>query len=1274
MFAICEFYEMNLIVRQKGGYKKQIPLFKMKKSILSALVILFGFVSLNAQNSISGTIVSEKLRKPIEYVSVYVDGTAKGTTTDSVGHFTIKNLNFPCRLVVSCVGYELKSFQLSSATEENLNIELREQTEQLSAISVNGKSRRKQNLELFKKAFIGDDKWGQHTKLVQEDGLLFEHHYDTIKVKKAFKDVEYFHTFNVNTRSPLTVRLPLLGYDAAVDIVSFRVKTCSYNQTTEYDMYSRFTPHKFTSERQRKKIENNRREVYYNSPIYFCSSLFNDKLKQNGFITTTTNGFSAQYEIKYVEFDLRPYIVNTSEDEIAIMGLKGKTIRISYYYNSKKYPVNLESYLISEGKPIFPKRVFCKEQSSEITFFSDTCIIYKNGTIADNNIVFSGNMATYAGSRLLPLDYNPKVSSSEEKYNVPPKTEISNSKPYTKIKPETSADQNIKKITKEIQSYTDEYPQEKVYLHFDNTSYYLGETIWFKAYVVQADRNNLTTLSKVLYVELLNAEGHLLDSRKLKIENGACNGEFKLNPIQYGGYYEVRAYTRYMLNVEGNFFSRVFPVYDKPNQEGQYKAVLTERPRSQRIEQKRPEYNQSHKLGLSFFPEGGSLVQGINSKVAFKATNDEGEEVPVNCTLYRNQKDSICSFDTQYKGMGSFEFRPDSAKYSVVTHWQGKKYQFPLPEVLNSGISLSVDNSEDDNIYIEVRKTHDIKNQALGITLNCRGRLYGSDTFTMNQDSIIGLNFSKRKLPSGVTQITLFDEQGKILSERLVFVNHHSQMKFSCSQNKTEYNPFEPVTLSFLLKDNQDKPVETSFSLSVRDAGTSSLQPKADNILTDLLLSSEVKGYISNPDYYFESESPERRAALDLLLRVQGWSRYSWKQMAGIEKTEQKQTLEDGLYVDGSVVSLLLNKPKPKMNFTMVLLADSTSQRGTCKTDSTGNFCFRLIDFSGTARLILQTKQDQEKTETVIKLNRQFSPALKTYTYAEQNETQVYKIMKDSTIAIDSLMPGFEEEIKKLLPANNDKLSMTSRNNLLKQVTVKVKRMPVKVSVKYEVEKEMDRRTDLAEWIPANLNTLLNFTCKYYTDGRYKSKNVKFIVENSNQIVSDVNNIMEGNDEPNSFSTDSKPQAENSDGTTKDKDKDKTPNAPLPNLDEIESITFIEDYASIYRLCGGGNIEPSSTCIGLIKLKKNYVKEPYSIRNTNFEGYSLARTFFCPQYDKVVMPNEKDYRRTLYWNPNVQTNKEGKTTVTFYNNGSCNSMLINAETVTSNGMMGVMNR
>ena len=148
----------------------------------------------------------------------------------------------------------------------------------------------------------------------------------------------------------------------------------------------------------------------------------------------------------------------------------------------------------------------------------------------------------------------------------------------------------LNNYTKNFINFAKDYPQEQVYLHFDNTAYYLDETIWFKAYVVKSDRNSLSDISKILYVELVGAEGNILETKKLKIENGQCHGDFKLNTFNYAGFYEVRAYTRCMLNFgTQNYFSRVFPIYDKPIKDGEYIPLTTGRLPSQRIPQLRPE-------------------------------------------------------------------------------------------------------------------------------------------------------------------------------------------------------------------------------------------------------------------------------------------------------------------------------------------------------------------------------------------------------------------------------------------------------------------------------------------------------------------------------------------------------------------------------------------------------------------------------------------------------------------------------------------------------------
>lgn len=239
------------------------------------------------------------------------------------------------------------------------------------------------------------------------------------------------------------------------------------------------------------------------------------------------------------------------------------------------------------------------------------------------------------------------------------------------------------------------YPQEKVYLHFDNSGYFGGETIWFKAYVVNSTTNKYTDLSKVLYVELLSPEGRILDTQKLKIEDGQCNGQFLLTKIIHAGFYEIRAYTRMMLNWDSELiYSRVFPVFNAPQKEeaDMYKSPKMSRlPYSQRLPNQRIKASHLEDINLSFFPEGGSLIEGITSTVSFKANDKQGNALDVSGTIYNKQKEAITAFDTYYNGMGKFDFTPvKGEKYKAEIILNEKTYSFDLPSALSLGVVLSM--------------------------------------------------------------------------------------------------------------------------------------------------------------------------------------------------------------------------------------------------------------------------------------------------------------------------------------------------------------------------------------------------------------------------------------------------------------------------------------------------------------------------------------------------------------------------------------------------------
>ena len=223
-------------------------------------------------------------------------------------------------------------------------------------------------------------------------------------------------------------------------------------------------------------------------------------------------------------------------------------------------------------------------------------------------------------------------------------------------------------------------PQEKVYLHLDNTSYYQGDKIWFQAYVVTAD-NKPTALSRTLYVELLNAGGTVVNKVTLPIVNGRCNGDFALTHLPFhSGFFEIRAYTKYMTNFgEDVIFSRVIPVFDKPEKEGNFeeKKMLRMRTKNSRYVVKREWEERSEEVTLKFFPEGGNLVAGVASQVAFEATDQGGAPLEIKGRIVSKGGDTKGEFATRHEGRGVFEYTPSEGDKAEV-EYRGKNYKFDL--------------------------------------------------------------------------------------------------------------------------------------------------------------------------------------------------------------------------------------------------------------------------------------------------------------------------------------------------------------------------------------------------------------------------------------------------------------------------------------------------------------------------------------------------------------------------------------------------------------------
>ena len=841
---------------------------------------------------------------------------------------------------------------------------------------------------------------------------------------------------------------------------------------------------------------------------------------------------------------------------------------------------------------------------------------------------------------------------------------------FRTIAQQDTCTQKLMSFARNINTFNRLHPQEKAYLHFDNIGYYVGETIWFKAYVVTAEQNKPTELSRILYVELVSPEGFVMETRKLKIENGQCDGEFLLKDSLYAGYYEVRAYTANMLNfgqdkttskltpevwgetkeetrIYGNddVFSRVLPVYDKPSKEGDYnEKTMRERPRIniQFKKKKTPET-----IYVSFYPEGGNLINGLTSKVAFKAVSEKGEDIVVSGSVRDSKGDEVTTFNTIHDGTGAFCLCPQGKKYMARVRYKEKTYTFNLPKSLPSGYVMTLDNLPEDHLLVQIEKSDDMTHPILGLSISCRGRVYFFDTLQVTGEPYI-LKLPKSLLPSGVNQLTLFNAQGDILSDRLFFIDHqeYKQISFKATKNKEFYQPFEKVDIDFQLKDTTGNPIESDFSLAVRDESTEDITYNTENILTNLLLSSDLKGFIKDPAYYFESADRQRKLDLDLLLMTQGWRRYSWRQEAGQDSYKERNKVEKGLAVNGMVTYRIktFKEEEAKVKaqdteITATIKVDSLTMNGSCKIDKNGKFSFLVDDFNGKADLtLLAFNKNDKPRDYYIQLTRILLFASRMYSYYE---TAVPYEQSATSIKSDTL-PGL-------------------KGQTLSEVTVTVKKRKrnkidfSRPNLCLDFQDMIDLEIDIEDY---------DTGYDYYL---YCSKQLIYPYIAFMQVVGYMGStipcfdyipeyqIKHAKVEISSIAEDSYSYFHETN--------------TLPP-ERIETITIYKDMATRERYKNSMTGSVPETVISYNSYKNGYSRPKNNTheRYTTLQGYSYVKDFYSPVYDHASLPKQKDFRRTLYWNPDVKTDSTGKASVHFYNNSTCKSMKISAETLTKGGI------
>ena len=565
------------------------------------------------------------------------------------------------------------------------------------------------------------------------------------------------------------------------------------------------------------------------------------------------------------------------------------------------------------------------------------------------------------------------------------------------------------------------FPEERVYLHFDNTAYYLGENIWFKAYVMSGVNDEPTTMSRVLYVELVSPEGYVVKTNKYRIgSDGCCHGSFELNPLLLSGYYEVRAYTRYMLNRgKDAIFSRVFPIFDKVNADNWDFRNMLDRRRAFLVDieendsltglDRKVEWINSElpSCDLHFYPEGGHLVDGIKSDVAYEVFGNDGINSEQSITITADGKPLFTS-TPEHLGKGRFTITPrKDVKYKAVLKLGKREKKFDLPDIEEEGTTIEV--AEHEGTYYITTRNNLKAETGMGCAIVRRGKVCFYERY-LSTDTCMHFAIDSRTLGEGVNRVVIFVNDSIPLAERQFFVTHaepqasdNSTAKLLVTSDGEEIEglditPHGKITLDIEREDG--KPITGgTFSLSVSDADYRQQTSYTYNIYTYMLLGSELKGYIPHAARYFDPMNKNRKRELDLIMLTHGWTSYDWSKLCRRDARLQ-QPVERGITVKGRFVKkrpdkrfgkldriIVTNKPGANIKFD-ITYSDSLLTKYNFSTDANGEFHIQTRDFTGkrVARLMgPRTSYDSRDSIFAFALDRYFSPQMRLYHYWERN-------------------------------------------------------------------------------------------------------------------------------------------------------------------------------------------------------------------------------------------------------------------------------------------------
>lgn len=764
------------------------------------------------------------------------------------------------------------------------------------------------------------------------------------------------------------------------------------------------------------------------------------------------------------------------------------------------------------------------------------------------------------------------------------------------------------------------YPQEKIHVHFDKSLYSPGETIWLKAYLFAGSLPSL--ISKTMYTELLDEQGKVLERKTAPIVLSGASTSVDVPVDIKSSKVFVRVYTRWMLNFDTAFlFVKPIPIAGAAVK-GALTTGKTANAGNTTATNNAAAQPAARSGYLQFFPEGGDLVIGLTSKLAFKATDNRGLPIKVKGEIVGSSGKKI-QFESVHDGMGYINFLPQAGEqYNAM--WKdpsGQQQETPLPTALTSGIVIKTE-QQSSQIDFAILKTPEAPYKAVFVVAQMHQQLLYRAKANLTARVNASGSIPVQDLPAGIVQITVFSEDEKPLAERIVFVNHddyyfitdlNAATKSTARRGKNVIQIDVPDT------------IVTNLSVSVTDASINPPVKGEDDIFSHLLLTSDIKGYVHEPAYYFSGTDSALRH-LDLVMLTNGWRRFKWEDALASRWPNIKNPAEDYMGIRGKVSGINKSSLVNKEITGIMELKNGVAQFLNIPVQPDGTFSVPESVYFDTAKIFYQINNDKNKTLTTRGVFEFRNTFLNQPLDVKPNANQYVFVQNVDMNAIATATAiGDKRQLQE---------DARRKVQTLAAVEVKAKKKTKQEEMDDEYTspmfKSLDARVFIVEDDPAAQAQL---SVLNYLQGRVPGLTVRMGGMNG-------------------------PQLSWRGGTPSLYLNEMPVDASMLESTPMADIAMVKVFSGpFFGGFGGGG---SGAIAVYTKKGRSAMESVKGLDYARIPGYSPVKEFYSPDYANYERStNDVDYRTTLYWNPNIYTNKQNKRILlTFYNNDITNRIRV----------------